>query len=165
MSLRLLAVSGSLRSRSVNQDILQYLHSVSADRVSWDFYDELDQLPAFNPDVTEDPEAVARWKDRLAKADGVVICSPEYVFAMPGALKNALDWTVSGMVWEGKPTFPVTASLSGEKAHESLLLVLRTLGASITEDRLIPNARTTWAGQQEELKEMMERFLSTLNQS
>lgn len=162
MPVRLLAASGSLRAQSVNRDILRYLQTVSDESVSWDFYGEMALLPAFNPDITDEPTAVADWKNRVSSADGVVICSPEYVFAMPGALKNALDWTVSGTVWEAKPVLPVTASLSGEKAHESLLLVLRTLGAVVNEDLLIPSARTAWPAQQETLKNMLGRFVSSL---
>ena len=30
--------------------------------------------------------------DTIAKADGVIIVTPEYNYSVPGALKNAIDW-------------------------------------------------------------------------
>lgn len=73
---------------------------------------------------------------RLQAADGVVICTPEYAFGMPGSLKNALDWLVSsGELWR-KPVVALSASPSatgGEKAHAALLLTLTALEAQIVQ--------------------------------
>ena len=71
------------------------------------------------------------FRKSIEEADAVLICTPEYVFSLPGILKNALEWTVSTTVFSDKPTALLTASSSGEKAHESLLLVMKTLGLSL----------------------------------
>jgi NAD(P)H-dependent FMN reductase len=63
----------------------------------------------------------------IGDADAVIICTPEYVFSLPGVLKNALEWTVSTMVFSYKPFAFIVASASGEKAFESLDLVMKTL--------------------------------------
>ena len=50
---------------------------------------------------------------------------------MPGALKNALEWTVSTTVFSDKPAAIIIAAASGEKAFASLDLILKTIGAKI----------------------------------
>jgi NAD(P)H-dependent FMN reductase len=72
----------------------------------------------------------------LNAADGVLICTPEYAFGVPGSLKNALDWTVSSGEFYRKPVVAISASPSptgGDKAHASLLLTLMALGANVPE--------------------------------
>ena len=80
--------------------------------------------------------SVLEWRKQLASADGVLICTPEYAFGMPGSLKNALDWVVSsGELWR-KPVAALSASpsaLGGEKAHAALLLTLTALEAQTIE--------------------------------
>jgi NAD(P)H-dependent FMN reductase len=65
-------------------------------------------------------------------AAGVIICTPEYVFSLPGILKNAIEWTVATTVFQDKPLAMIVASLSGEKAFESLDLIMTTVGAKMT---------------------------------
>lgn len=55
------------------------------------------------------------------------MCTPEYIFSLPGALKNAIEWTVSTTVFFEKPVALITASTSGEMAHESLKMIMKTL--------------------------------------
>jgi len=108
----------------------------------------------------------------IKEADGVLICTPEYVFGVPGALKNAIDWTVSSGEFSAKPTALITASLGGEKAHESLLLTLKTVEAVIGENAalLIQYIRTkvnaegavSDAATVEALKLLIESFAQTL---
>ena len=74
------------------------------------------------------------FRKKVKLADGILICSPEYAMGVPGALKNALDWTVSTSDFSGKPVALITASLSGQKAHESLLGTLRVIEAKIEDD-------------------------------
>ena len=58
-----------------------------------------------------------------------IFSTPEYIFSIPGRLKNLLEWCVSTTVFSEKPVAVITASASGEKGHEELLLILKTLGA------------------------------------
>ena len=93
--MRILAISGSLRSRSTNTELLVALASLAPADVVVELYDGLDRLPHFNPDLeATEPEAVMDLKRRLASADGLVISSPDYARGVPGSLKNALDWLV-----------------------------------------------------------------------
>ncbi len=54
----------------------------------------IDHLPFFNEDLERqgDPPPVAEFKSGLARADAVLIFTPEYSYSIPGVLKNALDW-------------------------------------------------------------------------
>jgi chromate reductase, NAD(P)H dehydrogenase (quinone) len=143
---KILAISGSTRTNSSNFQLLNAIASLSADRWDVDFYQEIAELPYFNPDLDreEPPAAVGRFRQKIQEADGVIICTPEYVFSLPGALKNALEWTVSTVVFSEKPTALIVASASGQKAYESLILIMSTLGVKLTEQTtlLIQGARS-----------------------
>src|SRR4051812_26955392 len=91
----ILAISGSLRARSSNTDVLRALKIVAAPDFSVSLYDGLGELPFFNPDLENEPDGlpptVQDLRAQVSKADALVICSPEYAHGVPGALKNALD--------------------------------------------------------------------------
>jgi chromate reductase len=142
----ILAISGSLRARSTNLTIIENISEMFSGKINVTIYDGLARLPHFNPDLEQAaPIAeVADFRRLIRAADGVLICTPEYVFSIPGALKNALEWTVGTSDFAGKPVALITASSLGEKTHESLFLVLKTIEAKISERTalLISGART-----------------------
>ena len=133
---KILAICGSTRSDSANLKLLHLLAQWAGSRYDFAIFEGLAGLPHFNPDldVAPAPVAVQALRQQIAEADGVIICTPEYVFSLPGSLKNALEWMVSTVIFEGKPTGLITAAASGEKGHEQLLLVMRTLSAAFTEE-------------------------------
>jgi NAD(P)H-dependent FMN reductase len=96
-------------------------------------YDGLAALPQFNPDIDIDPApaAVRALREQMAAADAVIISSPEYAHGVPGALKNALDWLVSGVEIYGKPVALLNPSPRSLFAHPQLAETLRTMGALI----------------------------------
>jgi len=132
----IIAISGSLRQGSSNHAILQFLGSMAPAGVQYSIYNELAQIPPFDPGLDNDapPIHVTALRDLLTNADGVIICTPEYAFGVPGQLKNMLDWLVSGSTLVDKPVALITASLGGENAHASLLLTLGALSANVAED-------------------------------
>lgn len=133
---RLLAISGSLRNGSSNHAILQYLGTLLPPGIEYLIYEGLANIPAFDPGLDNDmpPAAIANLRKLLAEADGVIICTPEYAFGVPGSLKNMLDWLVSSSSLVDKPVTLITASLGGEHAHASLLLTLGALTAKLSDD-------------------------------
>lgn len=136
--MHILALSGSLRANSTNTRLLGAVASLLPTGMSVTLYDGLDALPHFSPDRDTDPAppAVADLRARLQLADAVLICTPEYAFGIPGALKNALDWTVSSGSLNTKPVAAIAASplySGGSNAHASLLLTLSALGAIVPE--------------------------------
>jgi chromate reductase, NAD(P)H dehydrogenase (quinone) len=143
---KIIALSGSLRQDSVNFGLLKTFAVLCQGWANFDFSIQPGELPYFNSalDHGSPPVSVAAFRNLIASADGVIVCSPEYVFSMPGALKNALEWMVSTVIFTDKPTAIITASSVGEKAHESLQLVLKTIGARFTGDTtmLISSVKT-----------------------
>jgi len=129
MRKKVLAVSGSTRKNSTNEIILKTIAGLYQDRLDIEIYNRIDELPYFNIDLDNDspPQSVKEFRQLIEGADGVIICTPEYVFSLPGALKNVLEWTVSTTIFSYKPFAFIVASASGEKAFESLDLIMKTL--------------------------------------
>ncbi|HEY4385077.1 MAG TPA: NADPH-dependent FMN reductase [Ktedonobacteraceae bacterium] len=137
--MKILAISGSLRASSTNTRLVRAAAALAPEEMEITIYDGLADLPHFSPDLDDDysPPAVKNLRAQIQASDGVLICTPEYAFGVPGALKNALDWTVSsGDLW-GKPVAAISASplwTGGDKAHASLLLTLTALGTKVPEE-------------------------------
>ena len=130
-----MAISGSTRDRSTNLNLIYAIAELAADIFDVNVYRGLMSLPPFNPDNDDQNagESVADLRDQLNKAEGVLICTPEYAMGVPGTLKNAIDWTVSSANFYRKPTALITASSAGDKGHASLLETLRVIDANISD--------------------------------
>ncbi|KPI19099.1 NADPH-dependent FMN reductase [Actinobacteria bacterium OK074] len=91
---RVLAVSGSLRKDSYNSALLRVLPSLAPAGMEFDFFEGLQELPLYCEDLDTDqpPEAVVRLRTAIAEHEAVVIATPEYLHALPGVVKNAIDW-------------------------------------------------------------------------
>ncbi|HTN00027.1 MAG TPA: NAD(P)H-dependent oxidoreductase [Pedobacter sp.] len=134
--LKILAISGSTRKSSSNLNLIKAIADLTSATFEVNVFDGLTDLPHFNPDVDNEnvAEEVTDFRRQLSAADGILICTPEYAIGVPGTLKNAIDWTVSSMEFSKKPVALITASLSGEKAHQSLLGTLLIIEAKMTTD-------------------------------
>lgn len=115
-------------------------------------YGGIATLPHFNPDDDREGQsvdrAVAELREQVAAADALLICTPEYAGALPGAMKNLLEWTVGDASTYHKPiawiNAPGPAAPTGAAdAHDSLRKVLGYIDADIAEDACvrIPVAR------------------------
>lgn len=126
-----LAIIGSTRKNSSNEAIVNFIAGLYPNEVQIEIYNQLAELPHFNPDLDNEnaPDIINDFRKKIKNSDGVIICTPEYVFSLPGALKNGIEWTVSTTVFSEKPMALITAAASGEKAHESLTLIMKTLYA------------------------------------
>jgi chromate reductase len=131
----ILAISGSTKAGSTNETILRTIANSYRERFDFEIFAGISELPHFDPDLDTDepPETVRRFRQLIENADGILISTPEYVFSLPGAFKNALEWTVSTVVLSDKPTAFIVAAASGERAFESLDLILKTVGARVGE--------------------------------
>jgi NAD(P)H-dependent FMN reductase len=140
--LRILAISGSLRAQSSNTVLLRAAAELAPATMRVDLFSGLDALPHFNPDI-DGPKAapaVRRLRASIDRADALLICSPEYAHGVPGSLKNALDWLVSGIEIVEKPVGVLNASPRSTHAHASLTETLRTMAAAVVDDasRTVP---------------------------
>lgn len=136
---RILAISGSLRTASSNTALLRAAARLAPEGVEVILYEGLASLPHFNPDldgldVGIAPPAVMDFRSQLDASDGVLISSPEYAHGVPGALKNAIDWVVSsGEIYE-KLVALLNASMAATHAYASLAETLTTADANVIEE-------------------------------
>ncbi len=145
-------VSGSLRAGSTNTAVLRTASAVAPDWVGTVLYGAMATLPHFNPDDDREGEpvhaVVGDLRAQLRAADALLLCTPEYAGALPGALKNLLEWTVGDAGTYRKPVGWINASgpaapTGAADAHESLRKVLGYVGAEIVQGACvrIPVAR------------------------
>ncbi|MDP9353664.1 MAG: NAD(P)H-dependent oxidoreductase [Chloroflexota bacterium] len=91
--IRVLAIPGSLRRASRNRGLLWAASDVAPSFIEVELFD-LHNVPLYNGDVESKgiPSAVAAFQQAIRTADALLISTPEYNGAVPGVLKNALDW-------------------------------------------------------------------------
>ncbi len=141
MSCVLLLIPGSLRQRSTNLAVLRTAQRDVQAEVRAELYEELATLPHFNPDDEASglPTAVARLRAAVHRADALLFSTPEYAGAMPGALKNLLEWLIGDAQPRSladKPVGWINASPRGATlTYDSLRTVLR-----YGQARIIPDA-------------------------
>jgi NAD(P)H-dependent FMN reductase len=138
--LRVAGISGSLRRQSVTSALVAAAARVARADVTVTVVCGLEDLPAFNPDVSDwnTPGAVLEFREKLESCDAVLIASPEYAGGVPGVLKNALDWTVASGELIGKPVALINTSWRTTHAWRSLIETLTVMSA-----RVIPEASLT----------------------
>lgn len=138
-SRRVLCLAGSLRRHSWNRRLLHAAVTQAPASLRLQLFDALAAVPLLDEDLeSSDPAGVQALRAAVAAADGVVIATPEYNQAIPGVLKNALDWlsreSPAGEVLAGKPVAVLGAS-SGpwgtRLAQASVRQVLHTCGALV----------------------------------
>ena len=168
------AISGSLRTGSSNHAILNMLGKMIPSSIKYSIYDGLSEIPAFDPDLDneEPPVSVAAFRKQISEANVIIICTPEYAYGVPGALKNALDWTVSSGSFSGKPVSLITASTGGENAHEAMIKILgavnsdrieeATLLISYVRSKIDANGNITDQETEQKLKKMFDAVMESL---
>jgi chromate reductase len=140
--MRLLAISGSLRRCSYNSALLDAAVAACPQAAEFVVWRGLADIPAYNEDLDDAPIAVAELREEIARADAVLIATPEYNGSIPGALKNALDWVSRPFpdnCLRRKPVAVIGAStgLFGARwAQAELRKVLKTIGATVLETEL-----------------------------
>jgi len=138
---RFIGISGSLRNHSYHTGLLRAAAELAPADVEIRIASIAD-IPLYNQDVEESsgvPAAVARLKDEIQSADGLLIASPEYNNSVPGVLKNAVDWLSRppadiARVFRGRPVAVIGATpgaLATALAQSAWLPVLRALGCQI----------------------------------
>lgn len=136
MKKNILAIIGSASKNSSNLKLVQRIASLTQDYFDIKIFNSLSALPHFDPELSIDnaPQIILDLRQLIHESAGVIICTPEYVFSIPGSLKNAIEWCVATTVFSKKPVGLITASASGEKGHEELKLIMRTIEAFFTDD-------------------------------
>lgn len=99
-NIHLVGISGSLRKGSFNTALLNTATNLLPADTTIEIVSIADII-MYNADLdipaaARRPDSVQLFRDQLAKADGLVIVSPEYNYSIPGGLKNAIDWASRG---------------------------------------------------------------------
>lgn len=144
MTMRLVAIPGSLRAEANSRKVLATALATIGDEIEAEVYDGYAELPAFDQDIEYPvPAPVARMRERLGRADGLLIVTPEYNASIPGGLKNAVDWAsrpAGESVLAGLPAAiisnsdsPFGATWAGEQLRRALVFA----GTEVIESELV----------------------------
>ena len=166
--MRILAISGSVRSNSTNTFLLKNISLLSSqydEDIQIEIFNSLDHIPIFSPDLEGEntPSSVLNLCEKINRSDGIIISSPEYIRSIPGGLKNTIDWLVSRDEVIKKPITLVHASHRGNDVLQSLRRVLSTISENFTEDIFL---KIPLVGKQEnEIKQILnsEEFKPLVN--
>jgi chromate reductase len=127
-------IAGSNRRDSINRKLAQALAKLGAGKFDAQLV-RIDDLPMYNQDLEASlPAEVVRFKNEIARADGVLIVTPEHNRSIPTVLKNAIDWGArpyGKSVWPGKPAFITGTSpgaIGSALAQQHLRSVMTGLG-------------------------------------
>ncbi|QMU26912.1 NADPH-dependent FMN reductase [Adhaeribacter radiodurans] len=138
-------IIGSASENSANEKLIDQFARLTQNEFNVTVFHELKSLPHFDPQLSANspPKAIVEFREAIEKADGLVICTPEYVFSIPSGLKNVIEWCVATTIFSEKPTGLITASAHGQKGHEELQLLMKTVVARFTDETtlLIPGIK------------------------
>jgi chromate reductase, NAD(P)H dehydrogenase (quinone) len=174
--MKVLAISGSLRSDSHNSKLLRAAAELFPADVEVEIWDGLKDVPAYDEDDdgADAPAAVARLRAAIAGADALFFATPEYNHSVPGALKNAIDWAsrpAGASVFLNKPVAVVGAStgaFGAVWAQAEVRKVLGSTGARVVDgelalghahERFDDGGRLRDANLREELQEVVDALL------
>jgi chromate reductase len=131
---RIAVIVGSSRRDSINRKLAQALVRLGTGKFDATFA-RIDDLPMYNQDNEGNlPPEVVRFKNDIARADGVLIVTPEHDRSIPAVLKNAIDWRARPWgknSWPGKPAFITGTSpgaIGSALAQQHLRSVMTGLG-------------------------------------
>jgi NAD(P)H-dependent FMN reductase len=134
MSLRILALCGSQRARSMSGGLLRACRDLAPFGVAIDLFEQHKDFPLFNPERTDVPSGVRALQDAITAADALLIASPEYAHGVTGTIKNTLDWVVDHAPFAHKPVAVLNPSYQSFHADEALKETLRTMSADLVLD-------------------------------
>ena len=91
---RILGISGSLRSGSYNSALLRAATGLMTADAELEIA-SIHGIPLYDGDVEAAeglPPAVQALKGKVLACDGLLLATPEYNNGIPGVFKNAIDW-------------------------------------------------------------------------
>lgn len=162
------AIIGSASSNSSNLKLVKKITELTENEFGVVIYNDLKLLPHFDPELSTDnpPRIIVEFRKAIEKSDGIIICTPEYVFSIPSGLKNAIEWCIATTIFKDKPSGLITASGSGQRGHEELQLIMKTAMAKFTDQTtlLIKGIKGKFDKQDElsdiETQEQLDDFIS-----
>ena len=171
--MKVLAISGSLRSESYNTGLLRALAEEAPAGIDVELWHGLKEIPAYDADddVAPGPAPVEELRAAVLAADAVIFATPEYNSSIPGALKNALDWASRPFGTHSFYNKPVavlassTGAFGGIWSQAELRKVLGAMGARVTEvevavghvaEKFSPEGELIDAGVRQQLRDTLQ---------
>ncbi|GAA2891776.1 NAD(P)H-dependent oxidoreductase [Streptomyces mexicanus] len=143
MSVRILALVGSLRSGSHNRQLAEAAVKLAPEGAEVEVFDGLGEVPFYNEDIDVEgsvPAAAVRLREAAQAADAFLVFSPEYNGTIPAVLKNAIDWLsrpYGAGALVGKPVAVVGTAFGqygGVWAQDDARKALGIAGGKVIED-------------------------------
>jgi chromate reductase, NAD(P)H dehydrogenase (quinone) len=111
----ILAISGSNRRASYNLALLEEAKGLLPKDTTLEIFD-ISKFPIFSQDIELNPPGeVTTFKEKIKRADSILIASPEHNYTITAMLKNAIEWgnrPPEDNSWSGKPAAIISASTS-----------------------------------------------------
>ncbi|MEU2750056.1 NAD(P)H-dependent oxidoreductase [Streptomyces collinus] len=156
MSVRILALVGSLRAGSHNRQLAEAAVKLAPEGAEVNLYEGLAEIPFYNEDIDVEgslPAAAARLREAANAADGLLLFTPEYNGTIPAVLKNAIDWLsrpYGAGALSGKPVAVVGTAFGqygGVWAQDEARKSVGVAGGKVLEDvkLSIPGSVTRFA--------------------
>ncbi|WP_042417530.1 NADPH-dependent FMN reductase [Streptacidiphilus anmyonensis] len=143
MSVRIVALVGSLRAGSHNRQLAEAAVKLAPEGAEVSILEGLADIPFYNEDIDVEgsvPAAATAVREAVAAADAVILFSPEYNGTIPAVLKNAIDWLsrpYGGGALTGKPVAVVGTAygqFGGVWAQDEARKAAGIAGAKVLED-------------------------------
>ncbi|MFI2433273.1 NADPH-dependent FMN reductase [Streptomyces sp. NPDC018693] len=143
MSVRILALVGSLRAGSHNRQLAETAVKLAPEGVEVVLFEGLADIPFYNEDIDiagAVPAAAAKLREATAGADAVLLFTPEHNGTIPAVLKNAIDWLsrpYGASAISGKPVAVVGTALGqygGVWAQDEARKSVGIAGGKVIED-------------------------------
>src|SRR3954471_7263998 len=156
MSVRILALVGSLRAGSHNRQLAEAAVKLAPEGAEVDLFEGLADIPFYNEDLDVEgsaPAAAAKLREAAQAADAFLLFSPEYNGTIPAVLKNAIDWLsrpYGAGAFGGKPVAVIGTAFGqygGVWAQDEARKAVGIAGGKVIEDikLSIPGSVTRFA--------------------
>ncbi|MFE6617731.1 NADPH-dependent FMN reductase [Streptomyces sp. NPDC008086] len=156
MSVRILALVGSLRAGSHNRQLAEAAVKLAPEGAEVVLFEGLAEIPFYNEDIDVEggiPATAAKLREAAQSADAFLLFSPEYNGTIPAVLKNAIDWLsrpYGAGAFGGKPVAVVGTAFGqfgGVWAQDETRKAVGIAGGRVLEDvkLSIPGSVTRFA--------------------
>lgn len=156
MSVRILALVGSLRAGSHNRQLAEAAVKFAPEGADVEIFEGLADIPFYNEDIDVEgsvPAAAAQLRAAAQAADAFLLFSPEYNGTIPAVLKNAIDWLsrpYGASAFGGKPVAVIGTAFGqygGVWAQDEARKAVGIAGGNVIEEikLSIPGSVTRFA--------------------
>ena len=156
MSVRILALVGSLRAGSTNRQLAEAAVKFAPEGADVEIFEGLSEVPFYNEDIDVEgdvPAAAAKLRAAAQSADAFLLFSLDYNGTIPAVRKNAIDWLsrpYGAGAFGGKPVAVVGTAFGqygGVWAQDEARKAVGIAGGKVIEDLKlsIPGSLTRFA--------------------